>query len=176
MEASKAIRRGAVMIAVLACALAPATVAFAAAGQAAPPQPPAERLARGAGQRGAMLRALIAADLDLTQEQKDQIGSLLAAQRASAQPIFAQLVQLRGQLRQAAQTEPFDEATVRALARQQGDLLAQLTVSRTQVRSQIYKLLAPAQQVRLKKLEQTLATSFRRPGTGNPAPAPVPAP
>jgi Spy/CpxP family protein refolding chaperone len=67
-------------------------------------------------------------------------------------PLFQQERQIDQQLRQYVQGT-YDEAKVRALANQKAQIEAELTVAHTRIHNQMYQLLTPDQQSKLKEME-----------------------
>ncbi len=94
----------------------------------------------------------MAKKLDLTEAQKKQVTAILASEREKAEPLRQQLADNRENLRKAIEAEPFDEATVRALAQSQNEARVELVVSRARAKSQIYALLTPEQRELARKL------------------------
>jgi len=94
----------------------------------------------------------MAKKLNLTEAQKEQVKAILASEREKTEPLRQQLAENRENLRKAIHAQPFDEATVRALAAKQNDTRVELVVSRARARSQIYALLSPEQQESAGKL------------------------
>lgn len=89
--------------------------------------------------------------LDLTEAQKEQVTAILASGREKADPLRRQLAENRETIRKAIEAEPFDEATVRALAQSQNEARVELVVSRARTKRQIFALLSPEQQELAKK-------------------------
>ncbi|HBO68685.1 MAG TPA: hypothetical protein DD658_00385 [Deltaproteobacteria bacterium] len=104
--------------------------------------------AKGPGKRFARM----AKKLDLTEAQKDQVKAILTSEREQAEPLRQQLAENRENLRKAIEAEPFNEATVRALAQSQNETRVELVVSRARTKSQIFALLSPEQRELAKKL------------------------
>lgn len=87
----------------------------------------------------------MARKLGLTPEQKERIEAILEAEREKVEPLRRQLDETREKIRTASETEPFDEAAVRALAAGQNDARVDLVVSRARTKSRIHALLNPEQ-------------------------------
>ena len=90
--------------------------------------------------------------LDLTDAQKTQMKGIMEKERPTMKPLMQQAHQTQQQLRQYEQGA-YDEAKVRALATQQAQTMAELTVQKTRIHSEMYQLLTPDQQTKLKELE-----------------------
>ena len=88
----------------------------------------------------------MATALNLTPAQKQQIKTLAQAQKATTRPLMQQLAQIRVSMLNATAGGAFNQATVQALATQQAQIMAQLTVQRQALRSQIYNQVLTAQQ------------------------------
>lgn len=84
-------------------------------------------------------------NLDLTDQQRTEIKKVLETERSIMQPIHQQLRENREALDTATKDGQFNEAEVTSLAEKQGDLMAQMIVSRERVQSQIWQILTPEQ-------------------------------
>ncbi len=115
----------------------------------APPAPPAHthRMAM----HGPMM-GFFAKQLNLTDDQKAQMKAIMQKEHPTMKPLFEQERQINTQLRQYVEGT-FDQAKVQALANQNAQLEAQLTVQETRIHNQMYQLLTPDQQSKLKDLE-----------------------
>jgi protein CpxP len=115
----------------------------------APPPPPVHHH----GMHGHMMRAgFFPRALDLTDDQKTQMKAIVEKERPTMKPLFQQEHQLDQQLRQYSEGA-YDDAKVRALAAQKSQLEVELTVAHTRMHSQMYQLLTPDQQSKLKEIE-----------------------
>jgi periplasmic protein CpxP/Spy len=90
--------------------------------------------------------------LDITDAQKTQMKAAMQKEHATMQPLMQQERQLNEQLKQYEQGT-FDEAKVQALISQQSQTLVQLKVEETRIHSELYQLLTPDQQTKLKEFE-----------------------
>jgi periplasmic protein CpxP/Spy len=90
--------------------------------------------------------------LDISDAQKAQMKAVMQKERATMHPLMQQERQLNEQLKQYEQGT-FDEAKVQALISQQAQTLVQLKVEETRVHSELYQLLTPDQQAKLKEFE-----------------------
>jgi protein CpxP len=88
-------------------------------------------------------------NLDLTDQQRTEIRKVLETERSLMQPIHQQLRENREALKAATKDGQFNEAEVTKLAQKQGDLMAQMIVSRERVQSQIWQILTPEQRDKL---------------------------
>jgi periplasmic protein CpxP/Spy len=116
-----------------------------------PPPPPTHPHAHGYGMGGPRME-FFAKQLNLTDEQKTQMKTVMQKERPTMKPLMQQQHQIDLQLRQYVQG-PFDQGKVQALATQKSQVQAQITVAETQVHNQLYQLLTPEQQAQLKQME-----------------------
>ena len=90
--------------------------------------------------------------LNLTDDQKAQMKSIMQKEHPTMKPLFQQERQIDRQLRQYVEG-PYDEAKVRALAVQKSQVETELTVAHTRIHNQMYQLLTADQQSKLKEME-----------------------
>jgi protein CpxP len=90
--------------------------------------------------------------LNLTDDQKTQMKAIMQKEHPTVKPLMQQEHQIDQQLRQYVEG-PYDEAKVRALAAQKSQVETELTVAHTRIHSQMYQLLTPDQQSKLKEIE-----------------------
>lgn len=109
--------------------------------------------------------------LDLTDQQKAQVESILQKERPTIHPLMQQSHAIEQQLRQYAEGT-YDEAKVRALANQRAQIDAELTVQRTRIHNELFQLLTPDQQAKAKELEAQHEERFRAHVHDAPQPAP----
>lgn len=83
--------------------------------------------------------------LDLTEEQRTQVESIVEKSAQQFSDLRSELQQNRESLRELSSKTPFDEVKVRELADKQGDLKADMIVLRAQRRSQISAILTEEQ-------------------------------
>jgi Spy/CpxP family protein refolding chaperone len=76
--------------------------------------------------------------LDVTDEQKAQIRSIMEAEKSKNEPLRQQLAENHRAMREATKAGRFDEAQVRSLAQQAQAAKVELAVSRARVQSTIY--------------------------------------
>ncbi|MGB8889847.1 MAG: Spy/CpxP family protein refolding chaperone [Candidatus Korobacteraceae bacterium] len=97
----------------------------------------------------------MATALNLTPAQKQEIKSMMEAQRATTRPLMQQLSQIRISMLNATASGAFNQTTVQSLATQQAQIMAQLTVQRESFKSQIYnKVLTSEQKATADQLRQ----------------------
>jgi Spy/CpxP family protein refolding chaperone len=114
----------------------------------APPSPPP-----GRGEFGAFhMIGFFAKNLDLTEDQKTQMKTILEKERPAMKPLMQQSHQIEQQLHQYAEGT-YNETKVRALATQQSKVELELSVQRTRIHNELFLVLTPDQQAKLKELE-----------------------
>lgn len=112
--------------------------------------PPAHHHAHMFRARGEM--GFFSKKLNLTDEQKTQMKSIMQKEHPTMKPLFEQQRQIDTQLRQYVEGN-FDAAKVQALATQKAQIQAQLTVAQTRIHSEMYQVLTADQQAQLKQME-----------------------
>jgi periplasmic protein CpxP/Spy len=115
----------------------------------APPPPPMHGHEFGMG--GPMM-GFFAKQLNLTEDQKAQMKSVMEKEHPTMKPLMQQQRLIDQQLRQYVEGT-FDQAKVQALAAQKAQVQAQITVQETRIHNQLYQLLTPDQQTQLKQIE-----------------------
>ena len=135
------------LLSVLAVLLG-STIAKSQTTEAAPPPPPMHGEWGMHGHR----MAFFAKQLNLTDEQKTQMKAVMQKEHPALKPLFEQQRQIEEQLRQYVEGT-FDQAKVQALATQKAQIDAQLTVQETRIHNELYQLLTPEQQAKLKDIE-----------------------
>ena len=99
--------------------------------------------------------------LNLTDDQKTQMKAIMQKEHPTMKPLMQQERQIDQQLRQYVEG-PFDEVKVRALAAQKSQVETELTVAHTRIHSQMYQLLTPDQQSKLKEIEANHQARMQR--------------
>ena len=128
-----------------------------------PPPPPPPNLDR------------MAKDLGLSDAQKAQLKTILDAERAAMESSRPKFDDLHKQIEAATANGQFDEATVRGLANQQAQLMADQMVEHERAKSKIYNVLTPDQRTKAEALHQRQGPGgFGRPGPPPPPPPPGP--
>ena len=90
--------------------------------------------------------------LNLTDDQKTQMKSILQKEHPAMKPLMQQQRQIDQQLRQYVEGT-FDQEKVQALATQKAQIQAQMTVQETRIHNQLYQVLTTDQREQLKQLE-----------------------
>lgn len=86
--------------------------------------------------------------LDLTQEQRDKVWTILDATRVTMRPHIEALYEGRKQMKQL-RGDNYDESAARKLADQQGKHLADMIFLKTQAHSKIHAVLTPEQRAKM---------------------------
>jgi protein CpxP len=115
----------------------------------APPPPPMH--GHEFGMEGHMM-GFFAKYLDLSDAQREQMKAVLQKERPTLKPLMQQLRQAHEQLK-PYEEGAYDEVKVRALAAQQTQTVAELTVQETRIHSELFQLLTPDQQAKMKEFE-----------------------
>jgi Spy/CpxP family protein refolding chaperone len=105
---------------------------------------------------------LIMQRLNLTDDQKNQILSILADERSSLKPLIQQLKAGKEQLRSLTADGTFNEDQVRAFATQQAGTIADLIVVKQRVKSKVFGVLTPDQRAEARKMLDLLIKSHHR--------------
>lgn len=90
--------------------------------------------------------------LNVTDEQKTQMKAVLHKEHDTLNPLMLQLHQMDQQLKQYEEGA-YDEGKVQAVVAQQGQTLVQMKVQETRIHNELYQLLTPDQQGKLKEFE-----------------------
>ena len=114
---------------------------------AAETSPPAQPLRQRIFQR-------IADKLNLTDDQKAQIKTILSGERGTLQPLLSRLHDARKNLRAAIRASDASEAAVRAASAQVADVEADLAVERMKIFGKIAPILTDEQRRKIADLEQ----------------------
>ncbi|MGC1226341.1 MAG: Spy/CpxP family protein refolding chaperone [Candidatus Sulfotelmatobacter sp.] len=115
-----------------------------------PPPPPAH----GPGMFGMdhhMIQFYIKA-LGITDDQQTQMKAALQKERATMKPLMQQMHQLDEQLQPYVEGA-YDAAKVQALVTQQEQTLVQFKVEEARIHNELYLLLTPDQQSKLKEIQ-----------------------
>jgi len=112
-----------------------------------------------------------AKQLNLTDDQKTQMKSVMQKEHPAMKPLFQQQHLIDQQLRQYVEGT-FDQAKVQALAAQKAQIQAQMTVAETRIHNELYQLLTPDQQAQLKQLQANRDARMQKHMQREPAPSP----
>jgi periplasmic protein CpxP/Spy len=102
--------------------------------------------------RGGHMMEFFADYLNLSDAQQAQMKDIMHKEHASLKPLMQQLHQGHQQLQQYAEGT-FDEAKVRTIAAQQSQAQVELTVAQTRIHNELFQVLTPDQQAKMKEFE-----------------------
>ena len=102
--------------------------------------------------------------LNLTDAQKQQVKAIVDSTESIAKDIHAKLEENHKQLAAATANGQFDEAQVRTLANQKGQLEADMTVEHLRAMSKVYAILTPEQRVKAEEMHKHMGGP-RKPGS-----------
>lgn len=92
--------------------------------------------------------------LDLTDQQKQQVQSIFAAEKPKAQPLMDDLHAAHKQIQTAIDNGSLDQAAALSIIDAHKTQFAQLLAEHAQIHAQIMKVLTPAQQAKLKRFHE----------------------
>ncbi|HWY56380.1 MAG TPA: Spy/CpxP family protein refolding chaperone [Terriglobales bacterium] len=87
--------------------------------------------------------------LDLTDAQQAQIKQIVAKEKPTLQPLFAQEMQSHEQMIQLIQSGTFDQAKAQAIATQEAQVHTQLEVEHARIANEAYQVLTADQKTKL---------------------------
>jgi periplasmic protein CpxP/Spy len=99
--------------------------------------------------------------LNVSDEQKAQMKAVLQKERPTLKPLMLQLHQMEQQLKQYEEGT-YDEAKVQAVVAQQTQTLVQMKVQETRIHNELFQLLTPDQQTKLKEFEANRAARMQQ--------------
>jgi Spy/CpxP family protein refolding chaperone len=146
------------LVAALAVVLG-AAIAKSQTADSTPPQP-MHVYGHEFGLDGHMM-GFFAKQLDITDAQKTQMKAVLQKEHATMKPLMQQVHQMDGQLKQYVEGT-YDEAKVQALVAQQAQTLVQVKVQETRIHNELYQMLTPEQQAKLKEIEANHAARMQQ--------------
>jgi Spy/CpxP family protein refolding chaperone len=138
--------------------------AAAPADANAGPAGPAHDGGRHHGPRGPL--GFLGRTLNLTDDQKQQIRTIMDNSRTASAPIRAQLKTLHQQVHDAIVANGYQESQVRPLVQAQSQVLVDLAVERIATMAQVRAVLTPAQQQQLEQLRAQRPDGGPEPGPG----------
>ena len=144
----------------LVAALAVMLGSVMAKSQTADAPPPPQMHGFGFGMEGHMM-GFFAKYLNVTDEQKAQMKAVLQKERPTLQPLVEQVHQMEQQLKPYEQGT-YDAAKVQAAVAQQSQTLVQLKVEETRIHNELFQLLTPDQQSKLKEFEANRAARIEQ--------------
>jgi Spy/CpxP family protein refolding chaperone len=114
---------------------------------------------KGSGFRGHREIGMALRALDLTDDQKAKVKEIFEANKGTVEPIRESMKANHEKL--ANLNGSFDEAQVSEIAKNQGELTAQLIVARERVKSQIFALLTDEQKAKAAKFREGMKQRFQ---------------
>jgi Spy/CpxP family protein refolding chaperone len=132
------------------------------------PDPNSPHSGRHAAHAGSMIDRF-AANLNLTDAQKQQAQSIFAAARQSAQPLHAQIAQNKQALTAAVKSG--SQTDIDRISSSMGPLLAQASAIHSKALAQFYAILTPDQKTKMDQhLDSTSGGNRRWQGRRNSSP------
>jgi len=105
----------------------------------------------------------MAKELNLTDAQKQQIKTMMQAQRTTMRPLMQQMAQNRLAMLNATASGAYDQAKVQAIAAQQAQIMSQLAVQKASLHSQIYhSVLTADQKAKADQMRQSQITRINQ--------------
>lgn len=135
-----------ILVAALAVTLG-AAITKAQSADSTPPPHHEHEFGRGGPMMGFPFK-----QLDLTDAQHAQVKSIMQKEHSTMKPLMQQIHQMEQQLKQYSEGN-YDEGKVQGLVSQQAQTLVQLKVQEARIHSELYQLLTPEQQSKLKEIE-----------------------
>jgi periplasmic protein CpxP/Spy len=156
------------LVAALAVMLGGAIAKSQTADAAAPAPPPPHDHAWGMG--GPMMGFPLK-QLDLSDAQREQIKDVMHKEHSTMKPLMQQLHEMQQQLKQYSEGT-YNEAKVQAVVAQQAQTLVQLKVQETRVHNEVFQLLTPDQQAKMKEIEASREAHMQQHTQNAALPAP----
>ena len=157
-----------ILIAALAVTLGAALAKSQTADTAAAPPP------HGHGHEFGMdhhMMEFYAKYLNVTDAQKADMKAVLQKEHATMKPLMQQMHLLQQQLKQYEEGT-YDEAKVQALVSQQAQTLVQVKVQETRIHNELFQMLTPDQQTKLKEFEANQEARRQQHRNSTPVSAP----
>jgi len=96
--------------------------------------------------------------LNLTDDQKGKVKEIFEANKGTAQPLMEQL---KANHEKIAALNGSDEAQLQTLAKEQGDLMAQMIIEREHVKSQVFAILTDEQKAKAEQMRDQMKQRFQ---------------
>ncbi len=109
------------------------------------------------GKAGLFLRGL-----DLTDEQKEKVKTILEANRQTFEPLKEQAKANRTRLMELRKSGQFDQDQVEAIATEQGSLTAKMIVERERVRAEVFAILTDEQKAKAAEMQTNFEERGKR--------------
>ncbi|MGA8620014.1 MAG: Spy/CpxP family protein refolding chaperone [Candidatus Sulfotelmatobacter sp.] len=154
----------------LMAALAVMLGAAIAKSQTTDSTPPPPMPGPGFGMEGHAL-GFFAKYLDLTDAQRTQIKAVLQKEHSTLKPLMQQVHQIDQQVKPYVEGT-YDDPTVQALVSAQAQTLVQLKVQEIRIHHELFQLLTPDQQTKMKEFEANRAARMQNHMQAAPASEP----
>ncbi|MGA8272400.1 MAG: Spy/CpxP family protein refolding chaperone [Candidatus Sulfotelmatobacter sp.] len=138
-----------------------------ARSQTADATPPPAHTRGAFGMDGHMM-GFYAKFLNVSDDQKTQMKAVMQKERATMKPLMQQVHQLDQQLKPLVEGT-YDAAKVQSLVAQQAQTLVQVKVEEARIHNELYQLLTPDQQSKLKEFEANRAARMQQRSQNAPA-------
>jgi protein CpxP len=113
---------------------------------------PGGRGRMGGPERGGPLAGLPLRELNLSDAQREQVKAIMESHQAEMKAVGDRAMTARQALHAATTAASFDEAAVRARAAELAAVEADVAVSRARIFADVYQILTPEQQAKVKEL------------------------
>ena len=111
--------------------------------------------------------------LNLTDAQKALVKEVMQKEHSTMKPLMQQMHQMDQQIKQYSEgTGTFDETKVQALVTPQAQTLVQLKVEQARIHNELYQLLTPDQQTKMKEIAANREARMQQHMHSKPASAP----
>lgn len=100
-------------------------------------------------------------ELNLTDDQKAKVKTIMETSKTTVQPLMASLRDNHKKLADLTANGAFDETQVQALATEQGDLMAKLIVEKERVKSQVFAILTDEQKTKAAQMKEQMKDHFK---------------
>ncbi|MGA2414748.1 MAG: Spy/CpxP family protein refolding chaperone [Candidatus Sulfotelmatobacter sp.] len=120
---------------------------------------------------GGPMMGFLSKQLDVTEAQKAQMKAVMEKEQATMHPLMQQMHTLDQQLKPYTEGT-YDQAKVQALVAEQSQTLVQLKVEETRIHNELYQLLTPDQQAKLREIEANREARRQQHMQGEPPAAP----
>ena len=92
--------------------------------------------------------------LNLTDDQKKEMFAIRLDEKAKIKPLVQKLKDGRKLLVDVVKTGKFDEAKVQSIAKGQADIMSQIIVEKTRMKSRMYAVLTPDQRTKAEQMHE----------------------
>jgi len=128
-----------------------------------PRRPFAERRGGPGGPMGA-LGPMIAAHLNLTDAQKDQLKGIMDSHRDETQGLGDRAMKARQALRAAVMADALDEGLIRVRAAELATIESDLAVAQARIHAEVFRILTPEQQAQAREAQSQMQQRQSRRG------------